>query len=200
MDYLRKVKIHDAVHYYLFHTETEPHFKKYKRYIGKTKPSDERLKTLVSKFLDDIKNNPEVFKHEEEKNIIEHLQDIQNKYGYVSEGHIVKLSKEMGIPAIDLYGVTTFYSQFKLVKPGKHKISVCRGTACHVKNSDSLLKHLEKVLQIKSGETTKDNLFTLECVNCIGACAQAPAIMIDGTVYGELTEDKLKKILEEFKQ
>lgn len=198
MVYLRKVHVHDSIYYYLFHTEDKPKFMKFKRYVGKIKPTDTKYKKLSKTFLEDIKKRPEIFEKEHEKSVVMHLQDLQNKFGYVSEGHIVKLSKEMDIPAVNLYGVETFYSQFKLIKPGKHKISVCRGTACHVKNSDIILKHMEKVLGIKSGETTKDNKFTLDCVNCIGACAQAPAMMIDGVVYGELTDEKIKVILEKF--
>ena len=98
---------------------------------------------------------------------------------------------------INILGLAFFYSQCRLTKHGKYTISICRGTACHVKNSESILEAIESLLNIKKGETTKDGKFTIETVNCIGACAKAPAMMINRVVYGELTKDKVKKILSE---
>ncbi len=88
---------------------------------------------------------------------------------------------------------------FRFEPKGKYIISICRGTACHVHNSETLLKHLEKKLNIKTGQTTKDNKFSLESVNCIGACAKAPAMMINDEVYGNLTDEKFEKILKSLK-
>jgi iron-hydrogenase subunit gamma len=197
MVFLRKITLGEHNYYYLFHTVSKPTFKKYKRYVGMTEPTKDKLKQFETKFLADIQQWPELFSTK--KNVISLLQDIQSKKGFVPEEEIVKICKELDIPATDVYGVLTFYSQFKLTPPGKYKISICRGTACHVKNSDVLQKYLEEALNIKAGETTKDTKFSLECVNCIGACARAPAMMINGTVYGELTKDKIKQILSEFK-
>ncbi|MCC7574112.1 NAD(P)H-dependent oxidoreductase subunit E [Candidatus Woesearchaeota archaeon] len=197
MVFLRKVKIHEQDYYYLFRCESNP-FKKYKKYIGTNKPNKLELKKLEKQFLEEIQKNPDT-QEIQEKNIIELLQEIQEKNKYISEEAIIKISKELGIPAINLYGVLTFYSQFKLKEPGKNHVCVCRGTACHVKKSDSLLKSIEELLKIKSGETTKDKLFSLEEVNCIGACAKAPAIMINQKVYGEQNKEKTKKIIQELR-
>lgn len=195
MVYLRKVSLHDEDYYYLFYDVKGDNFKAFKRYIGKTVPSEKELEKLKKKFIEDIKKDPESF-HKKDKNVIGLLQDIQEKKGFISHEDIVKISKNLDIPAVNLYGVLTFYSQFKLNKPGKYKISICRGTACHVKNSDVLLRSIEKILKIKPGETTKDEKFSLESVNCIGACAKAPAMMINEKVYGDLTEDKMKRIID----
>ena len=101
----------------------------------------------------------------------------------------------MEVPLTDLVGVATFYSQFKFKKPGKYQISVCNGTACHVKGSPALMKQIQDVLKLKPGQTSKDMKFSLESVNCIGACARAPAMMINGVVYGELDKNKMIKIV-----
>ena len=108
---------------------------------------------------------------------------------------MIKLSKEFDVPGVKIYGVATFYSMFRLTKSGKHKIAICTGTACHVKDSGKLLTYLEELLGIKKGETTSDCKFTLEGVNCIGACAKAPAMMIDDIVYGELDKKQIKEII-----
>ena len=193
MVFLRKVSIHDKDYFYLLMYKSNP-FRKYKKYIGTKEPNKKQLKVFEKQFLEEIKKNPDT-QEVHEKNIIALLQEIQESQGFVSEEAVVKLSKEMGIPAINLYGVLSFYSQFKLKAPGKNHVCVCRGTACHVKKSDEILKALEELLKIKNGETTKDGLFSLEGVNCIGACAKAPAIMINKKVYGELDKDKSKKLL-----
>jgi len=126
------------------------------------------------------------------------LEDIQAEYGYISEENMRKVEQDLKIPLVDIYGVVTFYSAFKLKPSGKHTIKVCTGTACHVKKSDSLKEHLMKALSVKEGETTSDGKFTLELVNCIGACAKSPAMMIDEKVYGELTAKKIDSILKEY--
>ncbi len=131
------------------------------------------------------------------KNAVEILQEIQKECGFISRENMIAASKRLDVPLVKLYGVATFYTQFKLHPEGQYKIAVCRGTACHVKSSKKLLEHLEKKLKIKAGETTADNKFTLECVNCIGACAKAPAMMINDTVYGDLREKMIDKIIEE---
>ncbi|MFW6310924.1 MAG: NAD(P)H-dependent oxidoreductase subunit E [Nanoarchaeota archaeon] len=197
MVFLRKVSIHEQDHYYLFHCEKNP-FKKYKKYVGVKQPSKQDLKKLSDKFLEEIKQNPDT-QDIEEQNIIALLQEIQEKNKYVSEEAIIKISKEMGIPTVNLYGVLTFYSQFKLKPPGKHHICVCRGTACHVKKSDELLKITEEELNIKTGDTTKNGEFSLEAVNCVGACARAPVMTINEKLYGKLDNDKTKKIIKDLK-
>jgi iron-hydrogenase subunit gamma len=146
-------------------------------------------KAMVKKTQPDVRT----------QNVVERLQELQEQKTYISKEDMIALSKREKIPGVDIYGVATFYAQFKLKKPGKYVISVCTGTACHVKNSDSILNYLEEILGVKKGETTADGLITLEAVNCIGACAKAPAMMINGTVYGLLTKEKARKIIEELK-
>jgi NADH-quinone oxidoreductase E subunit len=138
-------------------------------------------------------------KYSEKDDLMPALQEIQKEYGYLSEENLVILSKKINVPLTQISGVATFYNWFKLKPVGKYHIAICRGTACHVNNSEHLLKFLEKKLRINAGELTDDKIFSLECVNCIGACAKAPAMMINDTVYGELNEKKVEIILEELR-
>lgn len=130
-------------------------------------------------------------------NVVALLQEIQARHGFLPVEELERLSKRTGIPGVYLFGVATFYSQFRLAKPGKYIVSVCSGTACHVKDSANLVKYAEELLGIKRGQMTADGKISLETVNCIGDCAKAPAMMINNEVYGELTKAKMQKILEE---
>ena len=125
------------------------------------------------------------------------LQEVQDEFGYVPEASVVQISKSTGINRSRLYGILTFYAQFRLQPVGKHIIRVCRGTACHVKGSQAISEKLCDCLNIKPGETTEDNQFTVEEVACIGACGMAPVMTIDEDTYGSLTvnnaTDPLKK-------
>jgi NADH:ubiquinone oxidoreductase subunit E len=202
MPYLKEVSIHGYRYFYLFHTiRKNGKFHKVSKYLGKEKPSDEALAQLKKSFIEEIKQNP-LSKHADEKNIVNVvaiLQELQAKRGYLEKSDIIQISKQLQIPAVLMYGVATFYSQFKLHKPGKYVISMCRGTACHVKNSLALLNYIEDLIDIKPGQTTPDGKISLETVNCIGACAKAPAMMINNIVYGELTQEKVKKIIADLK-
>jgi NADH:ubiquinone oxidoreductase subunit E len=133
------------------------------------------------------------------ENTINLLLDIQEKETYLPKDKMMSLSKIKGIPGVDIYGVATFYAQFKLNKPGKFIISLCRGTACHVKGSAKLLDYFYDYLGLKPGQTSKDGKFTLQCVNCLGACAKAPAMMINDITYGDLDKKKIKQIIESLK-
>ena len=147
-----------------------------------------------------MKNIDEILgKHKSGSELIDILSEIQEEYGYLSEENMRRIEQNLGIPLVDIYGVATFYSSFKFRPSGKHIIRVCKGTACHVKKADMIEGSIEEMLNVRNKETTEDGLFTLECVNCIGACAKAPNIMIDDTVYGELTKEKLEKIISEYK-
>jgi NADH-quinone oxidoreductase E subunit len=147
---------------------------------------DPRLEKIISKC-------------EGTKNSVEILQEIQKEFGYISRENMTLVSKRLGIPLVKLYGVVTFYALFRLHPEGKYRISICRGTACHVKKSKSLMEYLGKKLDIKTGETTADAKFSLQRVNCLGACAKAPAMMINDIVYGDLTEKEIDRILGELK-
>ena len=126
------------------------------------------------------------------------LQDIQQAFGYLPETELKKVSSHSNLPMSRIYGVATFYNQFRLQPMGKYVIRVCRGTACHVKGSFDILTTLETELSIKAGETTRDRLFTIETVACIGACSIAPVIAIGEEFYGKLDAKKVKKLLKDY--
>ena len=138
-------------------------------------------------------------KYSDRSELIDILEDIQGVFGFLSESNMRRVEQKLGIPLVDIYGVATFYSEFKLKPSGKHTIKICTGTTCHVKDSSQLHSYLEEKLNIRNGETTKDGLFTLECVNCIGACAYAPAMMVDKEVFGQLTKEKIDEVLKKFR-
>lgn len=128
------------------------------------------------------------------------LQEIQESHGYVPREGIFQVSEYLGLPEAKIFGVATFYNQFKLTPPGKHQIQVCRGTACHVRGSASLLEILEAELGIQAGETTKDGLFSLDVVACIGACSIAPVITVDGEYHGRLDKKLVAKVFDQYRE
>ena len=136
----------------------------------------------------------EAYSHSRE-NLVSVLQDIQEKEGFISQDALEAAAEYFSISKADVYSVASFYAQFKFVKPGKHTIKVCKGTACHVRGSGSLLAALEERLGIKEGETTPDGLISLERVACLGACALAPAMVVDEKVHARVTLADIEKIL-----
>lgn len=128
-------------------------------------------------------------------NLIPILQGTQNIYGYIPREVFLKISTETGIELSAMYGVATFYAQFRLNPVGKHIIKVCHGTACHVQNANELTEALEDSMKIKDGETTEDGLFTLESVACLGCCSLAPVMMIGSETYGKLSGPQSVKIV-----
>lgn len=129
-------------------------------------------------------------------NIITILQDVEETFGYIPEEAVNWFSKKLNIPASRFYGVATFYAQFHLKPRGKNIITVCRGTACHVKGSERLINRLLIELDIPTGEDTSDDLkFTVEKVNCVGACGIAPVVVFNKEVHGKMTLDKLMRDL-----
>ena len=129
-----------------------------------------------------------------EGNIITILQDVEETFGYIPEEAVNWFSKKLDIPASRFYGIATFYAQFHLKPRGKNVITVCRGTACHVKGSERLLNKLLIELNIPPGKDITDDLkFTVEKVNCVGACGIAPVIIFNKEVHGKMTFDKLMK-------
>ncbi len=128
-------------------------------------------------------------------NVIPLLQGAQDIYGYLPNDAFLKISEETGLSLSNLFGVATFYAQFRLNPVGKHIIKVCHGTACHVQNANVITEALEDALKIKDGETTEDRLFTLESVACLGCCSLAPVMMIGDDTYGKLTGSESVKIV-----
>ncbi len=131
--------------------------------------------------------------------IIPALQKVQDHFGYLPRPAVEQVSRRMRTPLSRLYGVATFYAQFKMKPRGRYIIRVCKGTACHIQGSPKISERIENILGIESGETTDDLRFTLEEVACIGACALAPVIMINDDPHGRLTPDKIKGILDGYK-
>lgn len=123
------------------------------------------------------------------------LQGIQDIYGYIPRIAFEKISERTGIKLSDIYGVATFYAQFRLTPAGKYIIKVCHGTACHVQNANDLTDSLKEALKINDGETTHDGLFTLESVACLGCCSLAPVMMIGDETFGKLTGKEAVKIV-----
>ncbi|MBQ5564220.1 MAG: NADH-quinone oxidoreductase subunit NuoE [Clostridia bacterium] len=126
------------------------------------------------------------------------LHEAQEIYGYLPIEVQQMVADGLGISLSEVYGVATFYSRFSLTPKGKHKISVCLGTACYVKGADKVLAEVEKKLGIKSGECTPDGLFSIDSCRCVGACGLAPVMMIDEEVYGKLTPGSVAKILDKY--
>ena len=128
------------------------------------------------------------------------LQDVQEIYGYVPEIAMLDIAEFLELPTSSVYGVATFYNQFRLTPLGKNVINVCRGTACHVKDSANILASLENELGVSVGMTTRDKEFTLEEVACIGACSIAPVISINGEYFGRLKTKEIPKLISEFRK
>ncbi len=127
------------------------------------------------------------------------LQEVQEVEGFVSREAVTEIGRHLGLPASKIYGVATFYNQFRFQAPGKHIIQICRGTACHVKGSAAVLDALVRQLNVEPGGTTRDGLFSLEVVACIGACGLAPVIAIDGEFYAGVTPEAVSEILASYK-
>jgi len=130
------------------------------------------------------------------ENLISILQEVQAEYGYLSRDSINHISGYLGLPSSKIFGVATFYNQFKLTPPGRIQIAMCRGTACHVKGSLNLLDTCRQLLGIEVGETSKDGLFSLETVACLGCCSIAPAMMVNGRFFGRLDKKKVEYLID----
>ena len=128
------------------------------------------------------------------------LQEVQEAEGYISRRRVGEIAERLGLPASKIYGVATFYNQFRFKPLGRHHIQVCRGTACHVKGSAAVLEALENELGIKAGDTTRDGSFSLEIVACIGACGLAPVISVDGEFHAKVTPDDVPGILNSYRE
>jgi len=126
------------------------------------------------------------------------LQDINKAKRYLPKGDLKYVAARLGVPLSVVYHVATFYTAFSLTPRGKHLIQICMGTACHVRGAKNVLSHFERMLKIGPGETTNDLLFSLETVNCLGACALGPVIVVDGEYHGQMTVRKTDQLLEHY--
>jgi NADH:ubiquinone oxidoreductase subunit E len=130
--------------------------------------------------------------------LISVLQKLQQHSGYLTPAQLDAVSQLMQIPAAKVTGVATFYHFFKFQPPGKHKVTVCMGTACYVRGAAKVLERFKESLKIKEGETTPDRLFSIECARCLGACALAPVVVVDEKVYGNVKPGEVRKILSDY--
>lgn len=127
--------------------------------------------------------------------LIEVLQDMQAAFNYLPEEGLRLVAERLGVPDIEVYRVASFYKAFSLTPRGRHQLTVCMGTACHVRGAPRLLDVVEGELKIKAGQTTEDRAFTLERVNCLGCCALGPVVVLDGVYHDHMTPNKLRKLI-----
>ena len=128
------------------------------------------------------------------------LQEVQKENGYISEESLDRVATHANAPLSTVYGVATFFSQFRLTRPGLHMIRVCEGTACHVLGANDVMDALQELLSVQVGETTPDGIFTLESVRCLGCCSLSPAVMIDDETYGRVSRKGIVKILAKYRE
>ncbi len=147
--------------------------------------------TVLNQLIEEYKDNKGA--------LIPLLQKAQEHYGYLPELVMSEVAKALNMSSADVYGVATFYKQFRFNPMGKYVIKVCHGTACHVAGVNILDTMFDQVLKIKAGETTEDGLFTILSVACLGCCSLAPVIMINDETYGHLNTDKLVKIIDSYR-
>jgi len=148
----------------------------------------DKIDTLLQKFPDLSRDT-----------LIPILQEIQNEYGYVSEESIRKIGSALDLPVSKIYGLSTFYNQFRFTPRGKYHIQVCHGTCCHMEGAGHILEEILTILNIGDGETSRDGLFSLEVLSCIGACAQSPVIAVNGDYIRKVTRDSLKEIIQYYR-
>ena len=148
---------------------------------------EETLQGILEKF------------HTEKGTLIGVLQDIQEAYGYLPEEYLQEVSDALDVPLSRFFSLATFYTTFRLEPIGKHHLCVCVGTACHVRGAPAVVDTFKRELNVEAGETTEDGEFTMDTVNCVGACALAPLITIDGQHHGKMTQKKVQKLLKEYK-
>ncbi len=149
------------------------------------------------KLSEDIKKVVEKWRNKK-GSLVMILHEIQNAYGYVPRETSLELSKYLDVPLAQIYEVITFYNYFKLEKPGTHRIAVCMGTACYLKGAPVILQELKELLDVEEGHNTKDGLFALDVVRCLGCCGLAPVMMIDSKVYGKVKKEEIMNILSEY--
>lgn len=152
------------------------------------KDVNEKIKPILEKYRD-----------AKREFLIPMLQDVQDSEGFLSFDSLLAVSKFLNLPLAKVYSVASFYNQFKFQAPGKNHIQVCRGTACHVKGSLKVLDAVKRTLKIDAGQTTRDGLFSLEVVACVGACSLAPVVCINGEYHAGVTPEGVEKILEGYR-
>jgi NADH-quinone oxidoreductase subunit E len=136
----------------------------------------------------------------EKSNLLAILTDIQAEFNWLPPDALKRVADRLNVPLIDVYGVASFYHAFSLAPRGKHIVTVCQGTACHVRGAPTVLNRIRELLNVEPGCTTKDDRFTLETVNCLGACALAPIVVVDGKYHGQTTTQRADAILAQYRK
>lgn len=150
--------------------------------------------------MQDIKKLLQKFPTLNRDTLIPILQSVQDEYGYLSEDALKQISGFLDLPVSKIYGLATFYNQFRFSPIGKYHLQVCNGTTCHMNDSNEILKEISKILDIGDGETTRDGLFSLEILSCIGACGQATVICVNGKYYDKMSKKKLGELLKSYRE
>lgn len=158
------------------------------------------MSTVESTVVPDIESILARYPDASRDALIPLLQEVQESQGYLSREAIQGVGKHLKLPTSKIYGVATFYNQFRFQPNGKYHIQICRGTACHVKGSAAVLEALQQELKLSAGQTSRDGQFSLEVVACIGACGLAPVMSINGVFYAGLTPAKTRKIIETYRE
>ena len=154
---------------------------------AEVKPTGQKIKSILARYDGD----PGM--------LVPILQDVQAEYNYLPKEALEKVSEGLDVPMSQVYSVASFFKAFSLKPRGRHLINVCLGTACHVRGAVRVLDEIERELGVKSGQTTDDLRYTLETVNCVGACALGPIVVVDGSYSGQMTASKVKPLLESYK-
>ncbi len=154
---------------------------------AKAKPTKQKVKTVLDRYQRD------------QGMLVAILQDVQAEYNYLPKKALMEVSQGLDIPLTRVYSVASFFKAFSLKPRGRHLINVCLGTACHVRGAVRILDEIERELGIKAGGTTKDLKYTLETVNCVGACALGPIVIIDEEYSGQMKTDRVENLLESYK-
>lgn len=147
----------------------------------------------LEKYIDSIDSA-----ESRESALIEVLHEAQHLFGYLPMEVQLFIGEKLNIPASKISGVVSFYSYFTMEPKGKYVINICTGTACFVRNAEAVVKEFEKTLNIKTGETTGNGMYTIECLRCVGACGLAPVVMVNEDVYGKVTVDDVQKIISKY--
>jgi NADH-quinone oxidoreductase subunit E len=148
----------------------------------------------------DIEPILQKYKDAKRDSLIPILQEVQDAVGYLSPGAVIRVGKHLKLPASKVYGVATFYNQFRFQATGRYHVMICRGTACHVRGSAAVLSAVQRALNLEPGQTGRDGLFSLEVVACMGACGLAPVVCIDGQFHGGVTPDSVRDIIESYRR
>lgn len=154
------------------------------------------MKDTMGDLVSIIKKYPNVNRD----TLIPMLQDVQDTLGYISEEAIKEISVYLDLPTSKIYGLASFYNQFRFTPIGKYHIRVCNGTACHMEKSGQIMAEISKILKIGDGETTRDGLFSLEILSCIGACGQAPVISVNGKYYAGISKSDVRRIINSYRE